>query len=111
VKTELMIFLTPTIVPNPSTVGELTGVELRNTELVEKAFSENEFEKFFDGRDQRFAPSSDIPPMEDPAPKKTQVIEQEKVRTPPNLGAQRTNPVSVKTTTTVKKTTAPAKKP
>ncbi len=48
VKQELLIFLTPTIVQDPSTVEELTTHEVENTELVRKAFSEKEFEKFFD---------------------------------------------------------------
>jgi general secretion pathway protein D len=82
VKTELMIFLTPTIVFNPNTVGDLTGKELQNTELVEKAFTNKEFEKFFDGQDQRFAPSADVPPKENPAPHKTQEIEKTKEREP-----------------------------
>ena len=71
VKTELMIFLTPTIVFNPNTVGDLTGKELQNTELVEKAFSEKEFEKFFDGQDQRFAPTAQVPARENPAPRRS----------------------------------------
>jgi general secretion pathway protein D len=82
VKTELMIFLTPTIVFNPHTVGDLTGKELQNTELVEKAFSEKEFEKFFDGQDKRFAPSAVVPANENPAPRKTQEIEKVKEREP-----------------------------
>lgn len=82
VKTELMIFLTPTIVFNPNTVGDLTGKELHNTELVEKAFSENEFEKFFDGNDQRFAPTAVVPAKEDPAPRQTQEVEKRKEREP-----------------------------
>ena len=77
-----MIFLTPTIVFNPNTVGDLTGKELQNTELVDKAFSEKEFEKFFDGQDKRFAPSAVVPAKENPAPAKTQEVEKVKLREP-----------------------------
>ena len=48
VKKELMIFLTPTIVNDPSTVDTVTAQEMHRTELVRKAFTEKEFEKFFD---------------------------------------------------------------
>ena len=107
VKTELMIFLTPTIVPNPATVGDLTGHELENTELVEKAFTEKEFDKFFDGRDQTLHPSSNSGPIEDPAPKPTQEIEKTKQRNvpssivtpgPPAVKNDGDGPVVVKTT-------------
>lgn len=48
VKQELLIFLTPTIVNDPNRVEDLTSHEVENTELVRKAFTEKEFEKFFD---------------------------------------------------------------
>jgi general secretion pathway protein D len=48
VKKELMIFLTPHIVNDPSTVEGLTTKELHRAELVREAFNEKEFAKFFD---------------------------------------------------------------
>jgi type II secretion system protein D len=122
VKTELMIFLTPTIVFNPNTVGDLTGKELQNTELVEKAFSEKEFDKFFDGQDKRFAPSAEIPAHENPAPRKVQEIEKTKEREPIKSSTLKplaaSTPVKsvkkkVETTTTVvvKPTPTPARRP
>lgn len=47
-KKELMIFLTPHIISRPSQVEELAATEIARTELVEKAFTETEMEKFFD---------------------------------------------------------------
>ena len=61
VKRELMIFLTPIIVNDPSTVGALTEKELAHQELVDKAFPKKEFQKFFDGANLN---TPDIPNME-----------------------------------------------
>lgn len=120
VKTELMIFLTPTIVFNPNTVGDLTGKELQNTELVDKAFSEKEFEKFFDGQDKRFAPSAVVPEKENPASRKTQEVEKVKQREPIKSSALKplaaSTPVKsvrkkVETTTTVVVKATPTPRP
>lgn len=51
VKRELLIFLTPFIVNDPETVQRTTHAEVENTELVQRAFSEKDFEKFFDQQD------------------------------------------------------------
>jgi type II secretory pathway component GspD/PulD (secretin) len=51
VKRELLIFLTPFIVNDPETVQRMTHSEVENTELVQRAFSEKDFEKFFDQQD------------------------------------------------------------
>lgn len=48
-KTELMIFLTPHIVMQPSQLAGLTAGEKRDSELVPKAFTEEELNKFVDG--------------------------------------------------------------
>lgn len=48
VKKELMIFLTPHVISRPSQVEELASSEIARTELVEKAFTETEMEKFFE---------------------------------------------------------------
>jgi type II secretion system protein D len=47
-KTELLIFLTPCIVNSPAQVERISGKELENTELVDQAFTEKDFAKFFD---------------------------------------------------------------
>jgi general secretion pathway protein D len=48
VKKELMIFLTPHIISRPNQVEELAATEIARTELVEKAFTESEMEKYFE---------------------------------------------------------------
>ncbi len=47
-KTELLIFLTPHVVNNPSQVAAATSGEARKTEIAPKAFSEQELNKYFD---------------------------------------------------------------
>jgi type II secretory pathway component GspD/PulD (secretin) len=56
-KTELMIFLTPHIVREPSQLAGLSATERGQTELAPKAFSEEELNRFLDGL-----------PAQDPAP-------------------------------------------
>jgi general secretion pathway protein D len=48
-KTELMIFLTPTIINMPSEVAALTQSERNKAMLSPKAFSEQEVDRFIDG--------------------------------------------------------------
>jgi type II secretion system protein D len=86
VKRELMIFLTPTIVQDPQNVGDLTGDELANTELVEKGFSPEEFQKFFNNTDTQYMPTGTVPVKEDPAPQKTRDAEARRVVTVVNPG-------------------------
>ena len=45
-KTELMIFLTPTIVQDPRTLAMLTKTEQENAQIPANAFSEGELERF-----------------------------------------------------------------
>ena len=49
VKRELMIFLTPHIVENPDVLHKVTQKELNKSGMVEDAFTEKEFNQFFDG--------------------------------------------------------------
>lgn len=48
-KTELLIFLTPRIVMEPSRLAGLTTSERSNAELVPKAYKEEELDRFLDG--------------------------------------------------------------
>lgn len=48
VKTELLIFLTPTIISTPDQLDTSTTENTQDTELVKQAFTESEFDKFFD---------------------------------------------------------------
>jgi general secretion pathway protein D len=52
-KTELMIFLTPHIVGEPSQLAGLTAREKKDSVLVPKAFTEQELNKFIDGLPQK----------------------------------------------------------
>ena len=47
-KTELLIFLTPHVVNNPSLSAQATGGDGRKADLAPKAFNEQELNKFFD---------------------------------------------------------------
>lgn len=60
-KTELMIFLTPHIVMQPSQLAGLTTGEKRDSELAPKAFTEEELNKFVDGLPKKEAPSNGKP--------------------------------------------------
>jgi len=60
VKTELMIFLTPHIVYEPSQLAGLSATERGNAEMAPKAFSEEELNRYLDA----------LPPKEGPPPKK-----------------------------------------
>jgi len=60
-KTELMIFLTPHIVMQPSQLAGLTTQEKRDSELAPKAFTEEELNKFVDGLPKKENPSSAKP--------------------------------------------------
>ncbi|MEW6160008.1 MAG: hypothetical protein AB1813_21470 [Verrucomicrobiota bacterium] len=60
-KTELIIFLTPYIVPEPGALAKLTEEEAGRSELAPKAFSEKDLDKFLDGVPMKHAP--------EPAPK------------------------------------------
>lgn len=48
-KTELLIFLTPYVVPEPGDLAKLTKAETDKTELAPKAFSERDLDKYLDG--------------------------------------------------------------
>jgi general secretion pathway protein D len=56
-KTELMIFLTPHIVAEPSQLARLTTREKKDSVLVPKAFTEEELDKFVDGLPQKEKPA------------------------------------------------------
>lgn len=57
-KTELMIFLTPHIVNEPSQLAGLTTREKKDSVLVPKAFTEEELNKFIDGLPKKEKSSS-----------------------------------------------------
>jgi type II secretion system protein D len=48
-KTELLIFLTPHIVMQPSQVAALSASERQNMQILQKSFSEDELNRFLDG--------------------------------------------------------------
>jgi type II secretory pathway component GspD/PulD (secretin) len=48
-KTELLIFLTPYIVQNPMDLPRASDIETGRMDLAPKAFSERDFERYFDG--------------------------------------------------------------
>jgi general secretion pathway protein D len=48
-KTELIIFLTPYVVADPSQLAAMTKSEVGKSELTDKAFSNQELEKFLEG--------------------------------------------------------------
>ena len=60
-KTELLIFLTPHIVKQPTQLAALTDSEKANTKLVPQAFPEDELNRFLDT----------LPQKDDPKPKKS----------------------------------------
>jgi Flp pilus assembly secretin CpaC len=49
VKKELMIFLTPHIVSNNETLHKLSEYEMSRTDLIERAYNEDDFNKYLDG--------------------------------------------------------------
>lgn len=57
-KTELLIFLTPHVVNNPSQVADATSREAKRTEIAPKAFNEQEMNKYFDTLPLKQAPTS-----------------------------------------------------
>lgn len=48
-KTELLIFLTPYVVPEPGALAQLTQDETQKSELAPKAFTEKDLNKYLDG--------------------------------------------------------------
>ena len=70
-KTELMIFLTPTIINMPSEVAALTLSERNKSMLSPKAFSEQEVDRFIDGLPVKKDTGPNMQPSPDPvnAPK------------------------------------------
>ena len=70
-KTELMIFLTPTIINMPSEVAALTISERNKSMLSPKAFSEQEVDRFIDGLPVKKDTGPKMQPSPDPvnAPK------------------------------------------
>ena len=48
VKSELMIFLTPTIVSRSSEIDSVTAAEIAKTELVNKTYTQKDFDKYLD---------------------------------------------------------------
>lgn len=61
-KTELMIFLTPTIVQDPRTLAMLTKTEQENAQIPANAFSPHEMERFLNQKPQEGPKFSDPPP-------------------------------------------------
>jgi general secretion pathway protein D len=49
VKRELLIFLTPFIVNRPEGLGALTSAEVKKAELMRKAFTPEEYDRYIDG--------------------------------------------------------------
>jgi general secretion pathway protein D len=62
VKTELLIFLTPHIVAEPTQLAGMTAKERHDTQLLPKAFSEQELNRFLEN----------VPSRENPPPAKNQ---------------------------------------
>ena len=48
-KTELIIFLTPYVVPDPGALGRMTRSETTKSELAPKSFSDKDLDRFLDG--------------------------------------------------------------
>jgi type II secretory pathway component GspD/PulD (secretin) len=61
-KTELMIFLTPTIVQDPRTLAMLTKEEQENARIPANAFSEGDLERFLNQKPEEGPRSSEPPP-------------------------------------------------
>jgi general secretion pathway protein D len=59
IKTELLIFLTPHVVQMPSQLARASALDNSKAELAPKAFSEQEFNKFFDTLPLKKVPASD----------------------------------------------------
>jgi general secretion pathway protein D len=59
-KTELMIFMTPHIVKQPSDLAAVTAAERSNNKIVPKAFTEEELNRYLDN----------LPSVDNPKPKK-----------------------------------------
>jgi general secretion pathway protein D len=70
-KTELMIFLTPTIVDKPESIDRVNADELGRAELVDPAFTQKEKDKFLD--DLPLLPEADGPLSEMPIARATPV--------------------------------------
>jgi general secretion pathway protein D len=61
-KTELMIFLTPTIVQDPRTLAMLTKTEQENAQIPANAFSPHEMERFLNQKPEEGPKFSEPPP-------------------------------------------------
>ena len=77
-KTELMIFLTPTIINMPSEVAALTQSERGKAMLSPKAFSEQEVDRFIDGLPVK----KDTVPSMQPSPDPVNAPKGKKSKTP-----------------------------
>ena len=67
VKTELIIFLTPQIVQEPSLTARLSESESRNQELAPKAFTEEQLDRFLDRVPHRNGATKETTPQGTPA--------------------------------------------
>ncbi|MBM3832536.1 MAG: type II secretion system protein GspD [Verrucomicrobia bacterium] len=63
-KTELVIFLTPYVVADPSQLAEMTSKETEKSSLRKGAFSEQELNKFLDGLPLKDNPMPGQPPAQ-----------------------------------------------
>ena len=88
VKSELMIFLTPTIVNRSSEIDSVTAAEIAKTEMVNKTYTQKDFDKYLD-----------LPPLE-PEPKAPTTRRATAVKTAVEVKATPT-PVPVKKTRAV----------
>jgi type II secretory pathway component GspD/PulD (secretin) len=61
-KKELLIFLTPRIVQRPSELAAHTANERRKAETVNKAFTEEELNRYLDKIPEKVAPAEPPPP-------------------------------------------------
>ena len=61
-KTELMIFLTPTIVKDPRELAMLTRTEQRNSQIATNSFTEQELERYLNQKPEDKYRFSDPPP-------------------------------------------------
>ena len=106
VKKELMIFLTPQILQRPETLRAAAYDEVDHTNLVEKAFTEKDFDKYLG--DTSLFPNSEEAPSDLPVRRAVPVVSTKKTTTTTTKNKSTSPAVpkvkSSKTTTTEKKT-------
>jgi type II secretory pathway component GspD/PulD (secretin) len=59
-KTELMIFLTPHVVQQPTQLAALTASEGRQVQIAPKSFSEQEMNQFLDNLPNKLGPTNEV---------------------------------------------------